>query len=81
MALRLVLLLAAVNSPFCILLWIILAVSARKRANYRSRRVGPVAQPCQETKADGGMGKPASRLIPEQQPLRWGHDELSLPFF
>lgn len=77
MALRLVLLLVAVSSPFCILLWIIPAVSARHRANHRSR----VARPCQETNADGGMGKPASRLTPEQQPLRWGPEELSLPFF
>ena len=38
--LRLMLLLAAVNGTFCILLWIILAVSARRRANYRRRGPG-----------------------------------------
>lgn len=91
MTLHLVLVLAAVNSPFCILLWIILAVSARRRAKYRRGRAGPVAQPCQETRADVGMAKPArdgaatgsatSRLLPGQQPLRWDDEELFVPFF
>lgn len=55
MALHTILLLAAVNTPFYILLWIILAVSARRRANHRMRRAGPVARPCPETKAEEGM--------------------------
>lgn len=43
MTLRLILVLAAINGPICILLWIILAVSARSRE--RRRRAGLVAWP------------------------------------
>lgn len=91
MTLRLILVLAAVNSPFCILLWIILAVSSRRRESFRRRRAAPAARPCQETKEDEEIAKPArdgiatalatSRSTPDQQPLHWEFDELFMPFY
>lgn len=90
MSLGLILLLAAVNSPIWILLWIILAVSARGRASHRRRRAGMAARPCQEAKAEEGMTKSAgdgaatalatSPSTPERQSLRWNTGEISLPF-
>lgn len=95
-ALRLVLVLAAVDIPFSIVIWIVLATSARRRANYRRRRAGPAlarSSICQETKAEEGMvanepadgaeqtdSGPASRSMPEQQQLRWAPGELVLWF-
>lgn len=91
MTLRFILVLAAVNSPFGILLWIILAVSARRRESFRRRRAAPAARPCQETKEDEEIAKPVrdgtatalatSPSTPEQQPLHWEPDELFMPFY
>ena len=90
---RLMLVLTTVNSPFCILLWIILAVSARRRAKDRRRQARLVTEPYQGTKAQvrEGIGKPMgdiaattlaiNRSTPKQQPLRWKPDELSIPSF
>lgn len=88
MTVRLILVLAAVNGPFCILLWIILAVSGRRRADYRRRRTGPVARSCHQMKEDEEMVKPAeggtimalaataSRLATEQESLHWDPEDL-----
>jgi hypothetical protein len=84
---RLIPVLTAVNSPFCILLWIILAVSTRRKAKDRRGHVRPATEPSRETKVEVGQGDVAAttlainRSMPEQQPLRWEHYELALPFY
>lgn len=83
---RLVLLLIAVNSPFCILLWIYLACSARRRR----RQARSVEWPIYKTE-EGRWTEPkensaatalaTNQPTPEQQPLSWEHHELYLPVF
>lgn len=67
--LQVILALATVNSPCSIFLWIILAVSARCRADSRRRRAGLVARPCH------GMRQRRMRKWPSQrgtaQPRLW----------